>query len=1019
MKFLTYFVPKLSQNTPEAGRKIHLLPYFAASFAFVMVLGVTGVLDYSEQKRFQEQHRATALSELSAVRARLEGALNQRLFLERGLVAYVSAINPDIDQKQFESLAEVIVARQRGIRSVALYKNLVVTHLYPLAGNEAAIGFEPMSIPEEREAIERAIRTRKTVVAGPIDLVPQGVAFISRTPVFLTPPGQAPESGDFWGMVGIIIDKNTLLQDAGLIDPSAKLHYTIRGKDGLGDTGEVFFGDEKIYQQDPVILSVTLPNGSWQLAAVPAQGWPSQAPISKWLKLGGGVLALVAGGLVYILVRWPAKLQEAVARATGALKNSEAALMAANAELQHLDRIKDEFLANTSHELRTPLHGMIGIAESMIDGATGQLSELQQQNLLMIAQSGHRLNTLVNDLLDFSKLKHKNIELQLKPVGMREITEVVLTLSKALVGKKNLQLINKISPDLPMANADENRVQQILYNLIGNAIKFTQSGIVEISAELVKKDLAVSSTNSQLAITVSDTGIGIPKDKLDRIFESFEQADGSTAREYGGTGLGLTVTKQLVELHNGEIWVESTPGVGSRFTFTLPASVEERKLEREEQETSSQTHSPIPAVSHPPSLAAGFQSSQLSIFHPESVSQFKILIVDDEPVNLQVLVNHLSLQNYAIIQAANGIEALAAFEKGFQPDLVLLDVMMPKMTGYEVCRELRENFPAHELPIVLLTAKNQVADLVEGLDAGANDYLTKPISKYELLARIKTHINLANISRAYGRFVPHEFLQLLNKESIIDVKLGDAVQQNMSILFSDIRDFTTISETMTPEENFQFINSYLSRMEPAIASNHGFIDKYIGDAIMALFGDSADRAVKAGLAMLQRQGEYNQDRQQAGRSPIKIGIGINTGSLMLGTVGGHNRMDGTVISDAVNLASRIEGLTKNYGVSLLISHHTFSHLQHPNDYSIRLIDKVTVKGKSELVTVYEVFDADSDKIREGKLMTVQLFEEALSLYNQEKFLESAQCFKNCLAKNPEDQVAQIYLKRCQVKAWSY
>ncbi|MBD2043674.1 ATP-binding protein [Microcoleus sp. FACHB-672] len=1013
MKFLTYFSAKISRKAPKAGGKIHLLPYFAASFAFVMVLGVTAVLDYSEQKRFQEQHRANVLNQLSTVRARLEGALNQRLFLERGLVAYVSAINSDIDQKQFESIAKVIVAQQRGIRSVGFYKNTIVSHMYPLAGNEGVIGFDPMSIPEEREAIERAIRNKKTVVAGPINLRPHGVAFISRTPVFLTPPGQVPESGAFWGMVGIIIDQNTLFQDAGLLDPSAKLHYTIRGKDGLGVGGEVFFGDEKIFKQNPVILPVTLPNGSWQLAAVPAQGWPSQAPISQWLHLGGGVLALVAGGLVYILVRWPAKLQEAVERATGALKNSETALMAANTELQHLDRIKDEFLANTSHELRTPLHGMIGIAESMIDGATGELSEQQQKNLLMIAQSGQRLNTLVNDLLDFSQLKHKNIELQLKPVGMREITEVVLALSKTLVGKKDLQLINKISPNLPLAKADENRVQQILYNLIGNSIKFTQSGTVEISAELVEKDLSVSSANSQLAITVSDTGIGIAEDKLDRIFESFEQADGSTAREYGGTGLGLTVTKQLVELHGGKIQVESTPGTGSRFTFTLPVSPEERKLKTEEKEASLQKLSPIASMANSQALIPISQAPQFPVSNFESVSQFKILVVDDEPVNLQVLFNHLSLQNYAIIQAASGSEALAAFDEGFPPDLVLLDVMMPKMTGYEVCRELREKFPAHELPIVLLTAKNQVSDLLEGLDAGANDYLTKPISKYELLARIKTHINLANISRAYGRFVPHEFLQLLNKESIIDVKLGDSVQQEMSILFSDIRDFTTLSETMTPDENFQFINSYLSRMESAIASNHGFIDKYIGDAIMALFGGSADWAVKAGLAMLQRQGEYNKDREEAGKPPIKIGIGINTGSLMLGTVGGHNRMDGTVISDAVNLASRIEGLTKNYGVSLLISHHTFSHLQHPDDYSIRLIDKVTVKGKSELVTVYEVFDADPDKIREGKLMTIQRFEEALFLYNQEKFLESAQCFKDCLSKNPEDKVAQIYLKRCQ------
>ena len=272
MKFLTHFATKISREAPKAGRKIHLLPYFAASFAFVIVLGVTAVLDYSEQKRFQEQHRANVLSQLSTLRANLEGALNQRLFLERGLVAYVSAINPNIDQKQFESLAEVIVAQQRGIRSVALYENAIVSHMYPLAGNESAIGLDPMSKPKEREAIERAIRNKKTVVAGPIDLVPHGVAFISRTPVFLTPPGKTPESGDFWGMVGIIIDQNTLFHDAGLLDPSSKLRYTIRGKDGLGDDGEVFFGDAKIFKQNPVILSVTLPNGSWTLAAVPAQG---------------------------------------------------------------------------------------------------------------------------------------------------------------------------------------------------------------------------------------------------------------------------------------------------------------------------------------------------------------------------------------------------------------------------------------------------------------------------------------------------------------------------------------------------------------------------------------------------------------------------------------------------------------------------------------------------------------------------------------------------------------------------
>ena len=272
---------------------------------------------------------------------------------------------------------------------------------------------------------------------------------------------------------------------------------------------------------------------------------------------------------------------------------------------------------------------------------------------------------------------------------------------------------------------------------------------------------------------------------------------------------------------------------------------------------------------------------------------------------------------------------------------------------------------------------------------------------------------LFQLNQAYERFVPRQFIQLLEKKSIVDVKLGDQVQKEMAVLFSDIRDFTTLSESMTPQDNFKFINSYLSRMEPAITENNGFIDKYIGDAIMALFSGGADDAVKAGIAMLQRLPEYNQHRANNDYAPIQIGIGINTGSLMLGTVGGQNRMDSTVISDAVNLASRLEDLTKDYRVSLLISHHTFSRLQDPTQYAIRLIAQVKVKGKSEMVSVFEVFDADSPEIREGKLATAKLFEEALVLYKLQAFSEAAQLFQDCLLQNPGDKVAQVYLERCK------
>ena len=680
-----------------------------------------------------------------------------------------------------------------------------------------------------------------------------------------------------------------------------------------------------------------------------------------------------------------------------------------NAELQRLDQLKDEFLANTSHELRTPLNGMIGIAESMIDGATGALSELQRKNLLLITQSGHRLSSLINDILDFSKLKYKTIDLHLKSVGMREITEVVITLLKPLIVHKKLQLINQITADTPPVLADENRLQQILYNLVGNGIKFTESGQIKISAQVADVDKSTDRTKRQLAITICDTGIGIAADKLERIFDFFEQADGSTAREYGGTGLGLAITKKLVELQGGEIWVESCLGGGSRFSFTLPIAEEQDEIEAGKWEREGEREEFI------------FTPSQSLITYPLLTitnhlqgipNQFKILIVDDEPVNLQVLVNYLSLEKYSITKAGNGLKALKLIEGGFRPDLILLDVMMPKMTGYEVCEKLRQYFPANELPILMLTAKNQVNDVVAGLGVGANDYLTKPISKNELLARIKTHISLSKLNLAYGRFVPHEFIQLLQKDSITDIRLGDNVQQEMSILFSDIRDFTTISEGMKPEDNFKFINAYLSRMEPIIIKNNGFIDKYIGDGIMALFSGSADDAVKAGIGMLKRIVKYNQSRILAGYMPIKIGIGINTGSLMLGTIGGKNRMDGTVISDAVNLASRLERLTKDYEVCQLISHHTLARLQNPTAYNVRFIDQVKVKGKSKAVAVFELFDADETEVKVGKLATKKIFEEGLFLYHQRDFIEAKRLFEEVLILNPRDRVAQIYVERC-------
>ncbi|MDY7012208.1 MAG: ammonium transporter, partial [Cyanobacteriota bacterium] len=702
------------------------------------------------------------------------------------------------------------------------------------------------------------------------------------------------------------------------------------------------------------------------------------------------------------LEEYAAQLEELNVNLEQKVRDRTAELARANEELKHLDRLKDRFLANTSHELRTPLNATIGLAESMLDGATGELSPAQRQNVWAIAQSGRRLFSLVNDLLDFSALKQHALELRLKPVALRQIAALVLTLSQSLLGKKNVQLVNDIPEDLPRARADANRLQQILHNLVGNGIKFTDRGVVKVSAECVARD--------RIQVVVADTGIGISEEATQRIFASFEQGDGSTAREYGGTGLGLAITRQLVELHGGEIWVESEIGKGSRFMFTLP--VFEGEVDAAEDDGAIAVLEAIRPFEETFSRDVSVPEKSTSI-QPATAYCFKILIVDDEPFNLQVLLYHLASDNYDITQANSGQEALEIINAGFAPDLILLDVMMPHMTGYEVTKKLRAQFPPHELPILLLTAKNQTADIVEGLTVGANDYLTKPIQKTELLARLKTHLNLARLNRAYSYFVPRQFLQFLKKESIVDINLGDRVQQEMSVLFSDIRDFTGLSERMTPEENLQFLNGYLSRMEPAIVENSGFIDKFIGDAIMALFAKTADDAVKAGIAMLKMLAEYNTTRQRPERLPFNIGIGINTGSLMLGTIGGRIRMDGTVIGDTVNLASRIESLTKYYGVQLLMSEQTLLALEQPDFFDSRLIDRVQVKGKSQKISIFEVFDADPSELREAKLASKSDFEQGIIQFYQQYYTEASDCFQHCLKLNARDRAAQIYLQRCQ------
>lgn len=267
------------------------------------------------------------------------------------------------------------------------------------------------------------------------------------------------------------------------------------------------------------------------------------------------------------------------------------------------------------------------------------------------------------------------------------------------------------------------------------------------------------------------------------------------------------------------------------------------------------------------------------------------------------------------------------------------------------------------------------------------------------------------LTHSYARFVPDDFLQLLDKHEITEIALGDAQQLDVTVLFSDIRSFTSLTETMTAKESFDFLNGWMGRVAPVIRSEHGYVDKYIGDGIMALFPKSADDAVRAAVEMQRTLDAYNARRLEKGYTRLQIGVGVNTGSVTLGTVGEPNRMDGTCVSDTVNLAARTEGLTKVYGTTILITAHTLVQLSDPTEYHYRFLDRVNVRGKEHAVSIFEVYEAESSERKELKRRSQADFEAGVLHFHDEQWGEAKAAFARALAVNPADGPTDYYIGR--------
>jgi len=485
--------------------------------------------------------------------------------------------------------------------------------------------------------------------------------------------------------------------------------------------------------------------------------------------------------------------------------------------LYSLDRLKDEFLANTSHELRTPLHAITALADGMM---LGEVNQNQKNSLSLIASSGRRLSTLVNSILDYSKMRHGDLKINLAPVDLSVVVENTFKVLGTLNTSSSVQLINKIGPDLPSVLADEDRVYQILYNLVGNSLKFTSQGYIEVSARII---------SDRVELCVYDTGPGIPIEKQEAIFKSFDQLDSGSAHahvvaENEGTGLGLPISRQLVDLQGGSIWVESKPGSGSKFFFTLPVAKENvgAALTLDQSATTS-------LLKENPLNRAAIRSQnreEAEVFGEASLKSVdqrtRILLVDDNITNLKSLEIILTLNGYNVTSLSVGKFALEEIRKDQSISVALLDVMMPEVSGIEICREIRQSKSLFDLPVLMLTSRAGTQDIVECFAAGANDFLKKPFETEELLARVRTLVELkksidkaiaAEISFLQAQIKPHFLFNALSVITSLSTRNPEKARTLVVDLGEFLRnsfDFDSSAELIPLHKELELIAAYLA-----------------------------------------------------------------------------------------------------------------------------------------------------------------------------------------------------------------
>lgn len=605
-------------------------------------------------------------------------------------------------------------------------------------------------------------------------------------------------------------------------------------------------------------------------------------------------------------------------------------------QLLELDRQKTEFFQNVSHEFRTPLTLMLGPLES----AVAQQQGLSLAQSVTALRNSRRLLRQVNQLLDLQRLDAGRMQPSFRPCNLLNFVIPIVDSFRHYCEKKQINLVTRLT-ECPQVYLDVEKFDKVLYNLLSNAMKFTPTG--------GSITVSVSPAGDHCFIKVQDTGVGIRHDQIPHLFERFRQADGSANRSYEGSGLGLALVRELVELHQGTVSVDSTVGKGTSFTVWLQAGSTHLPADQVIEIPAESEHSralveladidvdvaelpdlkePIRALrgqaNAPDSGLTEIEEILESVIPADPETAAATLLVVDDNADLRLYICEILQQaGYQVLTAGNGREGFQIAQER-SPQLILTDLMMPLVSGIELIKLIRQDEGLKGTPIVLITARADAETRIEGTEQGADGYLSKPFNSRELLAEVRNLLALKHSERRVAelntyltesvlkRFLPPS---LVHKAARGELALDLRPEPRMiTILFSDIIGFTQLSNTLRSRRVAELLNEYLTEMTHAIFQNGGTVDKFMGDAILAIFGapeeispnEQVKRAIATARQMYHTLDKLNERWQQQGISRVEFRCGIHQGTAVVGMFGGSERADYTAIGPSVNIAARIQ-----------------------------------------------------------------------------------------------------------------